>query len=45
MARLHRIEALERGQTAQQHGGDVTAESKQGEGTCFSLILPLTGEK
>jgi signal transduction histidine kinase len=26
---------------AQQHGGDVTVESKQGEGTCFSFTLPV----
>ena len=30
---------------AQQHDGDVTVESKQGEGTCFSLTLPLIAEK
>ena len=29
----------------QQHGGDVTVESKQGEGTCFSFNLPLSAEK
>jgi two-component system phosphate regulon sensor histidine kinase PhoR len=29
----------------QQHGGDVTVESKQSEGTCFSLNLPLSAEK
>jgi signal transduction histidine kinase len=29
----------------QRHGGDVTVESKQGEGTCFSLTLPLIIEK
>jgi CheY-like chemotaxis protein len=30
---------------AQQHGGDVTVESKQGEGTRFIFNLPLSAEK
>ena len=30
--------------TALRHGGDVTVESKQGEGTCFSFSLPLITE-
>ena len=29
---------------AQQHGGDVTVESKTSEGTCFTFMLPLAGE-
>jgi signal transduction histidine kinase/DNA-binding response OmpR family regulator len=28
---------------AQQHGGDVTVKSGQGEGTCFTFTLPLAG--
>lgn len=31
--------------TVQQHGGDLTVESKQGQGTCFSFNLPLSDEK
>lgn len=30
---------------ADGHGGKVTVESKQGEGTCFSLFMPLIYEK
>ena len=26
---------------AEQHGGDVSVESEQGEGTCFTFTLPL----
>ena len=29
---------------AQQHGGDVTVESKPSEGTCFTFTLPLADE-
>ncbi|MBV6400400.1 MAG: Sensor histidine kinase RcsC [Anaerolineales bacterium] len=29
---------------AEEHGGSVAVESAQGEGTCFSLILPLVAE-
>jgi signal transduction histidine kinase len=30
---------------AEGHGGNVTVESELGRGTCFSLQLPLIGEK
>lgn len=30
---------------AEEHGGSITAESKQGEGACFSLALPLATEE
>lgn len=30
---------------AQRHGGDLSAQSEPGKGTCFRLVLPLYAEK